>query len=81
MLGWERWREIGARYGLGLIAGLLEAGIEAGEIRRQPVDPLAHALLGALDEIAMLVARAEDPARARAEAGETLAGLLEALRA
>jgi AcrR family transcriptional regulator len=81
VLGWEQWREIGARYGLGLIAGLLEAGIEAGEIRRQPVDPLAHALLGALDEVAMLVARADDPAAARDEAGETLAGLVEALRA
>jgi AcrR family transcriptional regulator len=81
VLGWEQWREIGARYGLGLIAGLLTAGIEAGEIRRQPVDPLAHALLGALDEVAMLVARADDPAAARAEAGETLAGLVEALRA
>jgi AcrR family transcriptional regulator len=81
VLGWEQWREIGARYGLGLIAGLLTAGIEAGEIRRQPVDPLAHALLGALDEVAMLVARAEDPAGARDEAGETLAGLVEALRA
>ena len=74
VLGWEQWREIGARYGLGLIAGLLTAGIEAGEIRRQPVDPLAHALLGALDEIAMLVARADDPVAARDEAGETLAG-------
>jgi AcrR family transcriptional regulator len=81
VLGWEQWREIGARYGLGLIAGLLTAGIEAGEIRRQPVDPLAHALLGALDEVAMLVARADDPAAARDEAGETLAGLVEALRA
>ena len=46
VLGWEQWREIGARYGLGLIAGLLTAGMESGEIRRQPVDPLAHALLG-----------------------------------
>jgi hypothetical protein len=81
VLGWEQWRAIGARYGLGLIAGLLTAGIEAGEIRRQPVDPLAHALLGALDEVAMLVARAEDPGAARAEAGETLALLVEALRA
>jgi AcrR family transcriptional regulator len=81
VLGWEQWREIGARYGLGLIGSLLTAGIEAGEIRRQPVDPLAHALLGALDEVAMLVARADDPAAARAEAGETLAGLVEALRA
>jgi AcrR family transcriptional regulator len=80
VLGWEQWREIGARYGLGLISALLTAGIEAGELRRQPVDPLAHALLGALDEIAMLVARADDPPRARAEAGKTLAGLIEALR-
>jgi len=81
VLGWERWREIGARYGLGLIEALLTAGMDAGEIRRQPIAPLAHALLGALDEIAMLVARAEDPALARAEAGETLTGLLRALRA
>ncbi len=80
VLGWEQWREIGARYGLGLIEALLTAGMEAGEIRRQPIAPLAHALLGALDEIAMLVARADDPALARAEAGETLSGLLRALR-
>ena len=80
VLGWERWREIGARYGLGLIEGLLKVGMEQGEIRHQPVGPMAHALLGALDEVAMFVARAEDPATARAEAGETLAGLVEALR-
>jgi AcrR family transcriptional regulator len=80
VLGWEEWREIGARYGLGLIEGLLTVGMEQGEIRRQPIASLAHALLGALDEIAMLVARADDPAVARAEAGETLAGLLRALR-
>ncbi len=79
VLGWEQWREIGARYGLGLIAALLTAGMQSGEIRRQPVDPLAHALLGALDEVAMLVARAEDPAKARVEAGETLAGLISGL--
>jgi len=81
VLGWEEWREIGARYGLGLIAGLLTAGIESGELRDQPVEPLAHALLGALDEIAMLVARADDPAVARAEAGETIESLLGAVSA
>lgn len=80
VLGWEEWREIGARYGLGLIEALLSAGMEAGEIRRQPLTSLSHALLGALDEVAMLVARAEDPVVARAEAGETIAGLVEALR-
>jgi AcrR family transcriptional regulator len=80
VLGWERWREIGARYGLGLIEGLLSAGMEQGEIRRQPIQPLAHALLGALDEVAMLVARAEDPRAAREEAGVTLSTLVAALR-
>jgi len=80
VLGWEEWREIGARYGLGLIEALLSTGMDAGEIRLQPLTPLSHALLGALDEVAMLVARADDPVVARAEAGETLAGLVEALR-
>jgi AcrR family transcriptional regulator len=79
VLGWEEWREIGARYGLGLIEGLLSAGMDSGEIRRQPIEPLSHALLGALDEIAMLVARAEDPARARDDAGQTIRSLLAAL--
>ena len=81
VLGWEQWREIGMRYGLGLIEGLLRAGMEAGEIRSQPVEPLAHALLGALDEVAMLVARSDDPAAARDDAGQTIELLLGAVRA
>ena len=79
VLGWERWREIGARYGLGLIEALLSTGMEQGEVRRQPVTPLAHALVGALDEVAMFVARAEDPRAARREVGETLRGLVRGL--
>ena len=50
-----------------------------GELAPQPVRPLAHILLGALDEGAMLVARSEDPPRARAEVGQTLDALLSAL--
>lgn len=76
VLGWERWREIGAANGLGLIEASLGAAIEAGEIRPLPVKPLAHLLLGALDEAAMLVARAEDPV-ARAEVTATLGALLD----
>ena len=76
VLGWERWREIGAANGLGLIEASLAAAIEAGEIRELPVKPLAHLLLGALDEAAMLVARSEDPT-SRAEVTEVLLALLE----
>jgi AcrR family transcriptional regulator len=81
VLGWDRWREIGAEHGLGLIEGTLQAAVDAGAIAEQPVRPLAHVLMGALDEAAMLVARAEDPEAARAEVGRTLDTLLAALSA
>lgn len=76
VLGWERWREIGAANGLGLIEASVAAAIEAGEIRPLPVKPLAHLLMGALDEAAMLLARDERP-RSRDEVTEVLVALLE----
>lgn len=76
VLGWERWREIGAANGLGLIEASLAAAIEAGEIRPVPVAPTAHLLMGALDEAAMLIARDERP-ESRAEITEVLVTLLE----
>lgn len=81
VLGWDRWREIAAEHGLGLIEATLQAAIEAGAIAEQPVRPLAHVLMGALDEAAMLVARAEDPELMRAEVGRTLDALLAGLSA
>ncbi len=81
VLGWDRWREIAAEHGLGLIEATLQAAIEAGAIRDQPLRPLAHVLMGALDEAAMLIARAEDPEQMRAEVGLTLDTLLAALSA
>jgi hypothetical protein len=47
----------------------------------QPVEPLAHVLLGAVDEAALFVAQAEDPDRARAEVGGVLERLIDALSA
>jgi AcrR family transcriptional regulator len=79
VLGWERWREVASRYGLGLIEATLQAAVDAGSIGDQPVRPLAHVLMGALDEAAMYVARADDRGVARAEMGATLARILDAL--
>ncbi len=76
VLGWDRWREIAAANGLGLIEASLSGAIEAGEIKPLPVRPMAHLLLGALDEAAMLVARAEDPV-ARSEVTTVLVALLD----
>ena len=81
VLGWDRWREIAAEHGLGLIEVTLQAAIDAGAIERQPVRPLAHVLMGALDEAAMLVGRADDPEAMRREVGRTLDSLIAALSA
>jgi AcrR family transcriptional regulator len=79
VLGWERWREIGMRYGLGVVQATLQAAVDAGVIEEQPVEPLAHMLLGAIDEGAMLVARADDGGATRAAVGASVARFLDAL--
>jgi AcrR family transcriptional regulator len=81
VLGWEQWREIGLRYGFGLVRATVEAAMDAGLIERQPIDALSHLLLGAIDEGAMLIARADDRGTTREEVGATVKRLLEALPA
>ena len=81
VLGWERWREIGVRYGLGLTEAALQAAMDAGNIPAQPVRPLAHVLIGALDEAVLYISRADDPVTARAEVGDVLGRLLASLAA
>jgi AcrR family transcriptional regulator len=81
VLGWETWREIDAQYGLALVRGGLEAAMAAGRLTPAPVDALAHTLLGALNEAAVVVANAQDPTAARAEMAEVLDLLLSRLLA
>jgi len=80
VLGLEAWREIEARYGLALVRAGLGLVMEAGLIAEQPLDPLAHLLLGALAEAGLVIARAEDPKAARAEVGASVERLLDGLR-
>jgi AcrR family transcriptional regulator len=60
-LGWEEWREIDARYGFGLLQAGVEAAMDAGRLRRMPLDHVSHLLLAALSEAALLIGRVEDP--------------------
>jgi AcrR family transcriptional regulator len=78
-LGWERWREIGRRYGVGLVQGAVEAAIAAGVMAPQPVGPIAHLLVGALEEAVLYAARADDRKRATEEARAALHGLIDGL--
>jgi AcrR family transcriptional regulator len=79
VLGRERWREIALRYGLGLVVTALGLAMDAGQIERQPVEPLAHVLLGAIDEAALYLAAAADRDAARAEVGRVVDRLIGSL--
>lgn len=55
------------KYGLGLIEAMLTHAIAEGAIPDQRVRSTAHVLLGALDEAALYISRADDRAAARRE--------------
>jgi AcrR family transcriptional regulator len=79
VLGWDGFRDLAIRHGLGLTEAMLQAAIDAGQIPAQPVRALAHVFIGALDEAAMYVATSSDRKAARAEVTEVVSLLLDAL--
>jgi AcrR family transcriptional regulator len=80
VLGWERWREIDARHFGGKIPRALEVAMERGLIARQPVEPLARLLLGAMTEAAVACAGSNDIKKAGVEYSRAFRSLLEAMR-
>jgi AcrR family transcriptional regulator len=80
VLGVVAWREIEARYGLGVVTAGLQSVMEAGYIDEQPVEPLAHLMLGALTEGGLMIARADDREAARAATGDAIDRILGGLR-
>lgn len=81
VLGWDDLRDVAQGYSLGITEALLTEAMDAGQIARQPARALAHVLLGALDEAAMVIATADDRAVARAEISEVLDRLVDGLLA
>lgn len=79
VLGWDRWREVALRYAGGMVQAVLRAAMDAGQLAERPVEPLAHVLLGALDEAALYVAQATDRAAARAAVEDALGAILGGL--
>jgi AcrR family transcriptional regulator len=80
VLGWEEWRQIDNQYALGMVRAVFEINIAAGNIAEQPVEPLAHLIVGALNEAALAVASASDATRAREEFAASMDRVLDALR-
>lgn len=80
VLGWERWREIDAQHFGGKFPRALTAAMDAGLIARQPVEPLARLLLGAVTEAAVACAGRSDVLKAGGEYSRAFKSLLEGLR-
>jgi AcrR family transcriptional regulator len=79
-LGIDRWREIEERYALEAIRMSLEMAMREDQLPTRPPDVLAHLLLSALNEGAMLIAREQGRVSANAVMAE-IDALLDGLRA
>jgi AcrR family transcriptional regulator len=79
VLGWQEWRAIEERYGLGGIRAMLELAVADGSLPAQPIDVMAHLLLATADEAALFIANAEDPSAARDQAVAAMNRLLSGL--
>jgi AcrR family transcriptional regulator len=80
VLGWQEWREIDNRHGLGLTRAALQGAVDAGALRPIAVEPMAHLFVAALSEAAFVIAYSDHPAKARAEVEEALIELIQGLR-
>jgi AcrR family transcriptional regulator len=81
VLGWQEWREIDNRHGLGLTRAALQGSVDAGVMRPIAVEPMAHLFVAALSEAAFVIAYSDHPRKARAEVEAALIQLIEGLRA
>jgi AcrR family transcriptional regulator len=84
VLGWAKWREIDARHGFGLMKAALRNAARAGRVDPElaasaQIDMLAHMLLASVLEIALLIARADDPASARQDGRAAFEALVDRL--
>jgi AcrR family transcriptional regulator len=80
VLGVKEFREVEESYYLSGLRETLSVAIETGIIDRQPVDVLAHMLIGALNEAGISIANADDKDTARADATKAVERLLNGLK-
>jgi AcrR family transcriptional regulator len=77
VLGWERWRAMDEA--LDVMKAALQQVADSGRLAPELVDMFAHVLLASLTEVAMLVARADDPDAVMESASVAVEALLERL--
>jgi AcrR family transcriptional regulator len=72
VLGWQGWRELEARHGLGMVTEALQGALDSGVLRPAPIPVLAKLVLSSITEAGMIIAHAVDPTTARAQAEQAL---------
>ena len=81
VLGWERWREVGMRHGMGMVRRCSRTRSRPAASRASRSRPLAHVLIGALDEAAIYLARSDGSAKTRKEVDTIIDRLIDAVLA
>jgi AcrR family transcriptional regulator len=79
VLGWQRWRELDEQGSLGWIKATLAYAADTGRIERRHIDVFAHIVLAAANEVALMIARADDPAATLTDAENAFAEFLDRL--
>jgi AcrR family transcriptional regulator len=79
VLGWQEWRAMEERHALGLIRSVLQEIADQGDLRPELVGTLAHVLLASVNEVALLVARADDQEAAMKNGADAIDELLRRL--
>jgi AcrR family transcriptional regulator len=79
VLGWEKWRAMEEQHALGGIKMTLRAVAEQGRLRPELADTLAHVLLASMNEVALLVARAQDKEAAMKDGADAIDELMRRL--
>jgi len=79
VVGWTRWREIDEKHILGGLRASMRRIADQGRLPPGDVDLFTHMLLAAVNEAALLIARAKDPEEALATGQAAVDALLDRL--
>jgi AcrR family transcriptional regulator len=77
VLGFKRWRELDEQGPLGIIKASIAYAADTGRVDPQHVDAFAHMVLAAANEIALVIAQADDQAGAIAGGESAIAEFLD----
>jgi AcrR family transcriptional regulator len=79
VIGWTRWRQIDEQHVLGGMRTSLRRIADAGRLPAHEVDLLAHMVLAAVNEAALMIAQADDPDAALVLGQSTVDTLIDRL--